>query len=42
MEKVSGENVVGENLRDETSIILYKMSSRRIHVESAPDFCRMC
>ena len=33
---------VGENVRDEPSIILYKTSSHCVHAELAPDFCRMC
>ena len=33
---------VGENVRDETSIILYKTPSHCVHAELAPDFCRMC
>ena len=34
---------VGENVRDETSIILYKTLSHFVHAELAPDFCsRMC
>ena len=32
---------VGENVRDEPSIILYKTPSHCVHAELAPDFCRM-